>query len=172
MKLFNKISAEEFSAKPADLIGNNWMIVAAGTREKFNMMTANWGALGVMWHKPVAIIVVRPQRYTKEFIDAGERFSLSFPPPEFKAATAKIGKVSGRDTDKVALSGLMPIFDEAGTPFFEQAHTVIFCRKLYAQPMAEQFFIDREPVEKWYPQCDFHTLYVAEIEKILTEVRE
>lgn len=169
MKDFTKIEADRLAERPIDLIGNGWMLVSAGTREKFNTMTANWGGLGVMWGKPVAFVVLRPQRYTKEFVDAGTHFSLSFLPAKFKAQMARLGKFSGREIDKMRDSGLTPIFDEAtGTPFFEEAHTALICRKLYAQAMAEKFFIDRAPAEKWYPQHDFHTFYVAEIERALT----
>lgn len=168
MKDFQEISVWDFAAKPTDLIKNNWMLIAAGTREKFNAMTANWGGLGVMWNLPVAFVVIRPQRYTKEFVDVEARFSLSFPPAEFKRAMGYLGKVSGRDEDKIAASGLTPAFDAAtGTPFFAEAHTVLLCRKLYAQPMTSAGFIDRAPEAQWYPDRDYHTLYVAEIEKVL-----
>ena len=34
-------------------------------------MTASWGGVGFLWHKPVSYIFIRPQRYyTKEFVDA------------------------------------------------------------------------------------------------------
>lgn len=170
MKNFKEISPADFGVKPIELIKNGWMLITAGTREKINTMTASWGGLGVMWNLPVAYVVIRPQRYTKTFVDAGERFSLSFPSAKFKKQMAYLGSVSGRDEDKIAKSGLTPVFDDAtGTPFFEESHTALICRKLYAQPMASEFFIDRAPAEQWYPQKDFHTLYVAEIEKILTE---
>lgn len=167
MKNFKEIAAAEFSARPVDLFHDNWMLITAGTREKFNTMTASWGGLGEMWGLPAAFVVIRPQRYTKTFVDACGRFSLSFPPAEFKKQMAYLGKVSGRDEDKIAKSGLTPVFDAAGTPFFEESSAVLLCRKLYAQPMAPEFFVDRALDAKWYPQRDHHTLYVAEIEKVL-----
>lgn len=85
---------------------------------------------------------------------------------------AYIGKVSGRDEDKIAKSGLTPMFDEStGTPFFAEANTVMICRKLYAQPLAEKFVVVPDAVKKWYPENDYHTLFVGQIEKILVAQR-
>ena len=44
------------------------------------------------------------------------------------------------------------------------------CRKLYAQDMQPECFFDKESEAKWYPNKDYHTMYVMEIEKLL--VRE
>lgn len=48
-------------------IGEQWMLITAGTPEKCNTMTASWGGLGVIWNAPAATCYIRPQRYTKEF---------------------------------------------------------------------------------------------------------
>ncbi len=75
---FREISAEQLKENIFDMIGKKWMLVTAGNKEKVNTMTASWGGLGVMWGKNVAFIVIRPTRYTKEFIDREETLSLSF----------------------------------------------------------------------------------------------
>ncbi len=33
------------------------MLVTAGTKEKFNTMTASWGGIGWLWNKPVAFVL-------------------------------------------------------------------------------------------------------------------
>ena len=119
-----------------------------------------------MWGKDVAFIVLRPQRYTKEFVDAGETFSLSVLGGERRKTLNYLGTVSGRDEDKVAKSGLT-VEREDGTPYFGEADTVLICRKLYAQPYDPSCFIDKSCDERWYPDKDYHTLYIAEIEKVL-----
>ena len=43
-------------------------------------------------------------------------------------------------------------------------------RKLYAQEYQPECFIDHSLDERWYPQKDYHTMYILEIEKVL--VRE
>lgn len=160
------IKPEELNKNVFSMIGKEWLLVTAEKEGKVNTMTASWGGLGVMWGKDVAFIVLRPQRYTKEFVDAGETFSLSVLGGERRKTLNYLGTVSGRDEDKVAKSGLT-VEREGGTPYFREADTVLICRKLYAQPYDPSCFIDKSCDERWYPDKDYHTLYIAEIEKVL-----
>ena len=99
-------------------------------------------------------------------MDQEETFSLSVLGEEYRKTLNYFGTVSGRDEDKIASSGLHVVHEE-GTPYFEEADTVMVCRKLYAQPFDPACFIDRSCDDKWYPQKDYHTMYIAEIEKVL-----
>jgi flavin reductase (DIM6/NTAB) family NADH-FMN oxidoreductase RutF len=166
MKKFFEIKPEEFGKNPFQLIGREWMLVTAGDADKENTMTASWGGLGVMWGKNVAFIVLRPQRYTKEFVDRLENFSLSFLDSSYKKQLSYLGGVSGRDEDKIAKSGLTLQHSEKA-PYFEESNTVIICKKLYAQAYQPECFKVEGLDSEWYPKKDYHTLYVAEIEKIL-----
>lgn len=96
------------------LVGEDWMLVTAGGPDKLNTMTASWGGLGVIWGEPAATVYLRPQRYTKEFVDAHDTFTLSFFDEGWRKQLAYLGSVSGRDEDKVAKAGLTPAFDQAG----------------------------------------------------------
>ena len=136
-----EIRPEELSENVFDLIGNQWLLVAANDGEKTNAMTASWGSLGVMWGKPSAFLVIRPQRYTKEFLDRAQTFSLSILPGEKRELLNYMGTVSGRDEDKI--------------------------RKQCAGPLVESSLLDPSVVEKWYPQKDFHILYIGRIEKVI-----
>ena len=111
------IKPEELNKNVFSMIGKEWLLVTAEKEGKVNTMTASWGGLGVMWGKDVAFIVLRPQRYTKEFVDAGETFSLSVLGGERRKTLNYLGTVSGRDEDKVAKSGLT-VEREDGTPYF------------------------------------------------------
>ncbi len=145
------------------LIGDRWMLVAATDKEgKTNAMTASWGGMGVLWGKKVVFVFIRPQRYTKKFVDDAEVFSLSFFDESYKTMLGYMGKVSGRNEDKIAKSGLT-LTDKSGAPVFKEASMTLICRKLYRQTMKEENFIDTSNVEKWYPQKDYHDVYVAEI---------
>ena len=73
-----KIDPKDISQNVFSLIGDQWMLITAGTAEKCNTMTASWGGLGVLWGGPAATCYIRPQRYTKEFVDREEYFTLSF----------------------------------------------------------------------------------------------
>ena len=164
--MFKKIKIEEFYYSAARLIGKDWLLVTGEADGKANAMTASWGGLGVMWGKNVAYIVLRPQRYTKEFIDKAERFTLSVFGEDKKQMMGYFGSVSGRDEDKIAKSGLT-VVSENGCTYYEEAKYVMVCRKLYAQVMTSDSFIDKTCDKQWYGAGDYHTMYIAEIEQLL-----
>lgn len=169
MNNYKEIKPEELNKSAFQLIGIDWMLITAEYNNKANTMTASWGGFGIMWNKNVTYIVVRPQRYTKEFIDNSNTFSLSFYDSKYKKQLAYLGAVSGRDEDKISKTNLT-LSHLYNTPYFEEADITIFCKKLFAQEFTPDSFIEKELIEKNYPNKDFHTLYIAEVEKIL--VRE
>lgn len=161
-----EIAAENINENIFKLIGKDWMLVAAQKDGKTNAMTASWGFVGVMWGKNCLITAIRPQRYTKEFIDGSDTFSITILPDGYRDTLNYFGSVSGRDEDKIAKSGLTVEKCE-NTPYFAEGKLVLICRKMFAQEIKAESFIDKEALEKWYPNNDLHTLYVAEIVKVL-----
>ena len=161
--MMKKIEPKEIQDNAVQLIGDDWMLVTAGSPEHFNMMTASWGGLGFMWKKPVAFVVIRPQRHTFRFIEAGDELTLSFFSHEYHKALTVCGTTSGRDTDKVAASGLTPYVTENGNVSFTEARLVLECRKLYAEPLNPEAFLDKTIVPEWYAAGDFHKMYIVEI---------
>ena len=103
--MLEKIKPEDLSINPFTLIGKEWMLISAGTEQKYNMMTASWGALGVFWGKNVASVYIRPQRYTLEFVNEQEYYALNFFEDSYKKALAYCGAHSGRDVDKARRAG-------------------------------------------------------------------
>ena len=75
------------------------MLVTAGTKEKFNTMTASWGGIGWLWNKPVAFVFIRPERYTYEFVEKNDYLTLSFLGEENKKIHAVCGSKSGRNIE-------------------------------------------------------------------------
>ena len=165
---FKEISAEELQFNPFTKIGKEWMLVTAGDQEKHNTMTASWGGVGVMWGKNVVSVYIPPQRYTKEFVDANELFTLSFYDESCRKALSICGSKSGRDCDKEAEAGLPPYYTD-GTTAFEEANMILICKKQYHQDMAAEHFDVEENDTKWYPGKDYHTMYMAEILKMLVK---
>lgn len=166
---FKEMKIEELQMNPFTKIGKEWTLITAGDAEKHNTMTASWGGVGVLWNKNVAMVYIRPQRYTKEFVDSNETFTLTFFDEKYRNALTLLGRKSGRDGDKIAEAGLTPC-EIDGTTAFEEANLVLVCRKLYADAIKPECFIDGEVDGKNYPEKDYHTMYIAEIEKVL--VRE
>ena len=133
-------------------------------------MTASWGHLGSIWGHggglPTAVVYLRPQRYTKEFVDREELFTITVFPEEYKKALGYLGSHSGRDGDKVAVAGLTPVF-EGDYTYFAEAKLTLVCRKLYRGTIQPEGFMDQSFVEEYYPQRDFHDFYIGEIVKVL-----
>ena len=103
--MFHKVDPKQLADNVFSLIGQDWTLITAGTAERCNTMTASWGGLGVIWGAPAATIYVRPQRYTKEFLDREEYFTLAFFGEEYRQALTLCGSRSGREVDKVKECG-------------------------------------------------------------------
>ena len=162
---FMEISPREIPGNVIGRIADEWMLVAAGSPAGHNMMTASWGGMGELWGLDVAVTVLRPQRYTRAFVEKADRFSLTFFGGD-KSMHGVCGSQSGRDVDKTALTGLTPVFGH-GTVYFAQARLALICRKVYVQRIDPACFIDKTLDEKWYPEKDYHYMYVGAIEKAL-----
>lgn len=157
-----EVDLKQVSFKPFSLLLDDWALLAAGSRKEHNAMTISWGGFGVLWHKLVATVFVRPQRFTKTFIDSNELFSLNFFSEEFKPALQFCGTHSGRDVNKDLESGLVAT-ELGGTVAYEQAKMVLVCKKQFVCEMKDVDFLNRSLLEKFYPEGDFHFVYVAEI---------
>lgn len=164
-----EIPPEQIADNVFKLIGRDWMLIAAGTPDAFNMMTASWGALGELWGKRVAFCFVRPHRYTFQFMERASRFSLNFFDEAYRPALDFCGSHSGRDVDKAQATGLTPVAGVEGAVYLAQARLVLECRKLYAQDLSPDCFVDPQIVLRNYPQRDYHRLYVGEIVRCLAQ---
>ena len=163
---FRSINPAEVRDNPFRLIGEDWMLVTAGTTRAWNTMTASWGGLGVLWSRPVAFAFIRPTRYTFGFVERSARFSLCFFGEEWREALKFCGTRSGRDTDKAQATGLAPVAGPAGAVIFEQARLALICRKLHAQNLDPARFVD-PALHDEYPEQDYHRVYVGEVEHCL-----
>ncbi len=163
-----EISTKDLNLNPFLKIGKEWMLITAGNEGNFNTMTASWGGMGVLWNKDVAYTFIRPSRFTYEFTEREEYFSLCFFPEEYRDALTLCGRKSGRDCDKVKEANLTPMFID-GVPCFEQASLVIICRKMYAQEMSKECAFTEEVTKHYDKDEPYHTFYVGEIVKVLTK---
>ena len=168
MSQLHPIPVSELQQNVFTAIGKEWMLITAETEKDgkatANTMTASWGGAGVFGGKPAVTCYIRPQRYTKEFIDKEELFSVSFLKDGHRDALKLCGSVSGRDHDKIKETGLTPVFID-GVPAFEEADTILICRKMYRTSMNPADFIDKGADSKFYPEKDYHDMYIAEIVK-------
>lgn len=168
MSEFKQISVEDLKFNPFTMINKEWMLITAGNAEKCNTMTASWGSLGELWGKYVTTIYIRPQRYTLEFLNREDYYSICVLGEEHRAALNYCGSHSGRDGDKIKAANLTPAFDEAA-PYFKEAKAVFICKKLYRQDFAPECFLEKSLDAANYPKKDYHKMFIGSIEKVLVK---
>lgn len=159
-----EIKPEELKDNPFTLIGKDWMLITAEKEGKTNMMTASWGGVGIMWGKNVATVYIRPSRFTKTFVDSGERFSLCVMDEKYRKELNYCGSKSGRDEDKVSACGFT-VEKSDGTVWFKESRLVFICKKLYSQKMDANLLNDEKMRNAMWAN-DVHEMYIAEIEKV------
>jgi flavin reductase (DIM6/NTAB) family NADH-FMN oxidoreductase RutF len=168
---FKKIKPKNISENVFNAIGNDWMLITAGKSDSFNTMTASWGTMGILWNLPIAICFIRPQRYTFQFAEQNEYYTLSFFESEYKSILNFCGTRSGRDYDKIRETGLKAFETELGNIGFEQSGLLIECKKIYADDIESENFITKELIQKNYPTKDFHRFYIGQIINVWTRKR-
>ena len=167
MPNFRSILPAELSGNAIQRISKQWALASAQKPDgAVNTMTISWGGVGVMWGKNVVFVFVRDSRYTKELIDNGEFFSLSFLSEDYRPALNYCGSHSGREGDKFAGAGLTPAFRHR-IPFVDEGNLILLCKKMSATRITEDSFLLPELADKWYKDKDMHTMYIAEVIDIL-----
>ena len=167
---FKEVAIESLEFNPFTKISKEWMLVTAGDEKKSNTMTTSWGGVGIMWGKNIATAYIRPQRYTKKFMDETGMYTLSFLSEDYRKALSVCGSVSGKDVeDKWKEAGLHP-YAVDGTTAVEEADLIFVCKTQYTQDMKPECFDVKENDDKWYPDKDYHTMYMGEIVKVLKRV--
>lgn len=165
----HEIDYQDLKINPMTMIAKEWLLITAGNEATgCNTMTASWGHLGCIWGRPTAVVYIRPQRYTKEFVDREEYFTLSVLGEQYRKELSYMGSHSGRDEDKFAATGLTPAYID-GTSYVAEADLVFVCKKLYRAPLVAEGFTDPSIVERNYPDHDFHDIYFGEIVKVLAK---
>ena len=142
-----------------------WALLTAGNKDKYNTMTVSWGGLGTIWSKPVATVYVRTSRYTHEFMDDSEYFTVSFYPESYKGLLGKLGSKSGRDIDKMNLEELTAK-EVCNTVTFEEAEVTFVCRKLFRQKLDKSNMLP-EIAEQFYSGDAEHDMYIGEVVDII-----
>ncbi len=166
---FTETQIGELSFNPFEKLGKDWFLVTSGDESSYNTMTAAWGFLGFVWRKSVATALVRHNRYTFEFMEKNDLFTISFLPEEKREALKFCGANSGRDCDKAKECGLTPVFID-GTTTFEEAELVFVCKKLYTEDFHNECFLD-ESCEKCNSSEPPHKQYIGEILKVYTKTK-
>ena len=130
---------------------------------KVNTMTIGWATIGHIWRKEVFMVAVRDSRYTFEFIENSDNFTVTIPTgSQHKKTIAFCGTKSGRDYDKFAECNLKTVDGRTvDSPIVDIPGVHYECKIIYKSAM-DPALLD-EHLEKLYPAKDYHTLYFGEI---------
>lgn len=139
-------------------------LLAAGDKEKSNAMTIGWGAIGTLWQKTALTVYVAEKRYTKEFMDNADYFTVMAFDVEQSRVLDYMGHKSGRDGDKAEALGLHTAYTANGTPYYTEATMVIECRTMYAAPFDPQGFKSEVPKNMYshFP-AGIHSMYIGQV---------
>ena len=159
--MFKETDIHSLSFNPFDKIGKEWLLISAKKDGITNTMTASWGCIGHLWNKNIVVVFIRPQRYTKEFVDAADSFTISFFDDKHKEL-GYLGTKSGKDEDKISNVGFH-IAEIEYLPTFEEAKEVFLCKKIYVGKLEKEHFLMKELYEQMYPDDDLHYVYIGEI---------
>ncbi|OGJ84287.1 MAG: hypothetical protein A2268_02810 [Candidatus Raymondbacteria bacterium RifOxyA12_full_50_37] len=167
MKL-KKIAPNDFIVSVSKQWEKDWLLLTAGdfSKDAYNMMTVGWGAFGVIWGMPMAMVLVRPVRHTYTFMEKYDTFTLCSFPVKYRKALSLCGSKSGRDIDKIAASGLTPLASsKIGAPGYAEAELIVECRKMYFDDLAPRRFLTKK-AHAMYPKKDYHRMYFGEMVSI------
>lgn len=159
--MFKKIDRTQLDINPFTAIGDDWMLISSKKDDAVNTMTASWGGMGILWGEDVVTVYIRQSRYTKEFVDASKKLTLSFFDGH-KKELGYLGKVSGRDENKIEAVNFHPV-DVEGAPTFEEAKLVFTTEVLYSTELTEETFENKDIWNKWYSDNNIHTMYIAKV---------
>jgi len=168
---FTELDPSEYTERVFHQFDREWGILMAGdSTTHCDAMTVSWGGLGTFWNRPAITVYVRQSRLTKEYMDANDTFTLSFLPARLHDAHKILGFRSGRDIDKTTATGLTPILVD-GTPAYGESALVFVGRKALVKYLDPESFVDARAHDRWYHGGEndenYHTMYVAYVEKIL-----
>lgn len=168
--VWNSISPMDLTMNPVKNFALDWMALVVGKNDKeHNSMTIAWGTIGQLWNKPVVIVYVSEDRYTKHLLDACDMFSVvGFPDKKkYRDALLYIGSHSQKDEpDKTENAGLTIEHTKNGTPIIAEGNLAIECRKIYE----DAFDIEKVPSDVrngMYQETGIHHMYIGEIISVL-----
>ena len=164
--MFKEIDINKIKINPFTVINDDWFLITAGDKSKYNTMTASYGAMGICFSKNVFTIYVKKSRYTYEFLENSDYFSICFFDEIYHHGLNVCGNLSGRTSNKVEVAGFTPNFKEKA-PMFEEAKTVFICKKLLSHEFDKKDFVSNKIYDACYDGEEPHTMFMGEIVKVL-----
>lgn len=160
---------DELKFAPFNDLDKNYALLTAGSKDDFNTMTISWGGFGTIWNKPVVTVYVKPIRYTYKFMEDNDFFTVSFYDDKYKKDLLTLGTKSGRDSDKISLTSLNPLYLDNSVSF-EEANVTLVCKKIYYQDLNLELIkenLSNDIYNRFYGEDPVHRMYIGEVVDII-----
>ncbi len=139
------------------------LLVSQGNKGLPNAMAIGWGSLGIIWRRPIFIVLVRPSRYTYKLIEETGEFTVNVVPPQLKEVVEYCGTVSGRDHNKFKEKQLTAIPSrKVKTPIIKEGMIHFECQVVNQNDMIPSE-LAKSIIPQFYSEGDFHRIYFGEI---------
>lgn len=166
------MNLKEFNLEPFYILDQEWALLTVGNKEKWNAMTISWGGFGTIWNKPIVTVYVKPIRYTYEFMENNEYFTVSFYEEKYRKDLKIMGSKSGKEIDKSSCTKITPKFLENGITFKESKLTIV-CKKIYFQDLdiknIDKKNIGQGEIDRFYKKEPMHRMYIGEVIDIIDQ---
>ena len=160
---------DELKFAPLNDLDKNYALLTSGVKGDFNTMTISWGGFGTIWNKPVVTVYVKPIRYTYKFMEDNDFFTVSFYDDKYKKDLLTLGTKSGRDSDKISLTSLNPLYLDNSVSF-EEANVTLVCKKIYYQDLNLELIkenLSNDIYNRFYGEDPVHRMYIGEVVDII-----
>jgi len=140
------------------------LLLTSISREgKANVMTIGWGTIGIIWNKPIFVVLVRPSRFTYNFIKDTGIFTVNVPSERIIEAVSFCGTVSGRDYDKFKEKELTPLPGEkVKSPLIKECLVHYECKVVHKNVVIpKELALNISSL--FYPENDYHNIFFGEI---------
>ncbi|MFC1899567.1 flavin reductase family protein [Chloroflexota bacterium] len=154
------------------MLGHGGLLLASvDAQGNPNAMTIGWGTVGIIWNRPVFVVLVRPSRYTHGLIEITGDFTVNVPTPELADKMSYFGTVSGRDEDKFKESGLTTIpGNNIKSPIVAECVIHYECMVVHKNDVIPDELVEGIRNSS-YRKDDFHKIYFGEILAVYADDR-
>ncbi len=149
-------------------LGKDGLLLVAG--KLGNPMTIGWGNIGIIWGRPVFLVLVRPSRFTFGLMEETDEFTVNVPTDSQKKEVLLCGTMSGRDTDKIEKCAFtLAKSATVSVPHIRECPIHYECRTIHKNNVINAQ-LNREIVAGSYKAGDYHTIYFGQILGVYQEL--
>jgi flavin reductase (DIM6/NTAB) family NADH-FMN oxidoreductase RutF len=169
-ELFVSVAPTELSGNVFQLVGQDFMVITAGTETDYNSMTASWGGWGILFNEPATWCFLRASRYTLEYMKREKTYTMTYFDEPYKDQIMLFGSSSGRDSDKMKKHTLTVVKTPLGNISYKEAKLIIECELIQITTVQPDDFYTEEGktfvVDAYKEVKAYHKLVLGKITNV------